>query len=121
MSTNFHKCAEYTYYQNAGPKAQAGIQWMHTNPDLKDMLEFKENQHAYMMGIAGAGLSETDAYLSMAPKGLQYPDLAKARCLNLRHAVLVCFCPFSLAKVEVRLGHTSRRNFRWSLMAALGW
>lgn len=69
--------AEYAYYQNEHPTAQTGIQWMRANPGLKDVLAFKENQHAQMLEIAKAGLPAIDAYLSKAPKGLQYPDLAR--------------------------------------------
>ena len=69
--------AEYTYYNNDHPEVHAGIQYMRSNPDLVAILAFKENQHAHMVEIAKAGLSAIDSYLSKAPNGLQYADLAR--------------------------------------------
>ena len=69
--------ADYTYYKNDQPEVQAGIQYMRSNPDLAAILAFKEKQHSHMLEIAKAGSSEINNYLSMAPNGLQFADLAR--------------------------------------------
>lgn len=69
--------ADYSYYRDDDPNAQAGIEWMHTIPEWKSMLAFKEEQHSQMREIAKAGQSAIDSYLSMAPQGVKYADLAR--------------------------------------------
>lgn len=50
---------------------------MRSNPDLVDVLAHKEAEHATMIEIAGSGADAIDKYLSQAPHGLKYDDLAR--------------------------------------------
>lgn len=68
---------EYSHYKNDPPEVQAGLQYMRSIPDLKAILAFKEIQHAQMLETAKAGIPEIDKYLSQAPSGLQYSDIAR--------------------------------------------
>ena len=66
--------ANYTYYKNDDTVVSMGLDWIRTQPEWAGTLAYKEAQHLQMMTIVKEG--RIDEYLSAAPAGSQYADIA---------------------------------------------
>lgn len=67
--------ASYTYFQNEAPEAERMRKWVASQPQWASIQAHKEAEHQQMLKIAQDGLFEH--YLTMAPVGSRYADIAK--------------------------------------------
>lgn len=66
--------ANYTYYKNDDPAVKDKLDWMKSIPEFKDVFSHKETEHQEMMAIAND--NKIKEYLSLAPQGGRYKDIA---------------------------------------------
>ena len=66
---------DYNYYKNDDCAVQVGLDWMQGVPEFRSVLRHKEAEHAEMMVIASE--DRIDTYLSKAPHGTTFADLAR--------------------------------------------
>ncbi|MDD5366625.1 MAG: hypothetical protein PHR30_14905 [Gallionellaceae bacterium] len=67
--------ATYSYFQNDDPRVSQSIEWMRDVPQLNQVLEHKFSEHHQVMAIAEE--HRVEKYLSKAPAGARYADLAR--------------------------------------------
>lgn len=66
--------ASYTYHKNDDAAVASALAWMETVPEWASVQAHKLEQHRQMRSIADEG--RLDHYLSQAPAGLKYADIA---------------------------------------------